>query len=282
MCATCGCSEPGAEGRARAGAGSHSHPHPHPHEGAHSHAPDLLSERIARSAARGTRLVRVEQDLLAKNDAIAATNRAWLAERGILALNLVSSPGAGKTALLERTLRDLKGEFAFAVIEGDQETPLDADRIRATGVPAVQVNTGRGCHLDAEMVAGALQALDPRPGSVLLVENVGNLVCPAMFDLGEHAKVVVASTPEGAEKPLKYPHMFRAAALVLLNKIDLAPLLAFDADACIARARAVNPRIEVLPISATRGDGLERWYAWLRSAAGAARGKPLDPRTMAH
>jgi hydrogenase nickel incorporation protein HypB len=222
-------------------------------------------------------VLRLEQDVLAKNDAIAARNRAWLGERGILALNLVSSPGAGKTTLLERTLRELRGEVPIAVVEGDQETPLDAERIRAAGCPVLQINTGRGCHLDAAMIADALRSLDPPRGSLVFVENVGNLVCPAMFDLGERAKVVVASTPEGEEKPLKYPHMFRAATLMLLNKIDLVPHLTFDADACIARARQVNPALEVLPISATRGDGLDRWYAWLKSSIAEIRPRASDP-----
>jgi hydrogenase nickel incorporation protein HypB len=214
-------------------------------------------------------MLRLEEDVLARNDRVAAENRAFLAARGILAVNLVSSPGAGKTTLLERTIGDLRGELAIAVVEGDQETPLDAERIRATGCPAVQVNTGRGCHLDAAQLASALRALDPPAGAMLLVENVGNLVCPALFDLGEHAKVVVASTPEGEDKPLKYPHVFRASALVVLNKLDLAPLLGFDADRFLARARAVNPRIEALGVSATRGDGLDAWYAWLRARRSA-------------
>jgi hydrogenase nickel incorporation protein HypB len=183
----------------------------------------------------------------------------------VLALNLVSSPGAGKTTLLERTIVELRGELAIAVVEGDQETPLDAERIRATGCPAVQINTGRGCHLDASQVASALRALDPAPGSLVVVENVGNLVCPALFDLGEAAKVVVASTPEGEDKPLKYPHVFRASALVLLNKLDLAPAVGFDVERWLDRARTVNPRIEALAVSARRGDGLAAWYAWLKA-----------------
>jgi hydrogenase nickel incorporation protein HypB len=227
-------------------------------------------------------MVLLERDLLEKNDAIAARNRAWLAARGVVALNLVSSPGAGKTTLLERTLHDLRGEVPIAVVEGDQETPLDAERIRATGCPVLQINTGRGCHLDAAMIEGALERLRPERGSLLFVENVGNLVCPAMFDLGERAKVVVASTPEGEEKPLKYPHMFRAAALMLLNKIDLVPHLAFDAGACIAHARRVNPGVEVVPISATRGDGLDRWYAWLRTSLEAVRGASRSAPSDAH
>jgi hydrogenase nickel incorporation protein HypB len=216
----------------------------------------------------------LEEAVLGKNDRIAAENRAWLSSRRVLALNLVSSPGAGKTTLLERTIRELGGEVPIAVVEGDQETPLDADRIRATGCPALQINTGRGCHLDAAMLRDALRALDPAPGSLLLIENVGNLVCPALFDLGEHAKVLVASTPEGDEKPLKYPHMFRASALVLLNKVDLSPHLGFDADRFEANARAVHPGVEVLPISARQGGGLAAWYAWIRAQASELRRGP--------
>ena len=208
--------------------------------------------------------VELEQRVLAKNDRLAAENRRWLAERGIAALNLVSSPGAGKTTLLERTLRDLAGAGRrFYVIEGDQETERDAERIRASGCPVVQVNTGTGCHLDAFMVREALTALGPEQGSLLFVENVGNLVCPALFDLGEGAKVVVASVTEGEDKPLKYPHMFRASRLMLLNKIDLLPYVAFDVDRCVALARQVNPELEILLVSATRGDGLGAWFDWL-------------------
>jgi hydrogenase nickel incorporation protein HypB len=263
MCATCGCSD-ASTGRD------------------HRHAPGPLAPPAS------ARRVRLELDVLGKNDRIAAENRALLRRRGVLALNLVSSPGAGKTTLLERTLRALRDEVSVAVVEGDQETPLDAERIRATGCPVVQINTGRGCHLDAELIAGALRALDPRPGSILFVENVGNLVCPALFDLGEHAKVVVASTPEGDEKPLKYPHMFRASSLMLLNKIDLAPHLGRDAashavvERWTAHAREVNPALEVLPISATRGDGIEHWYAWLRTRLSAAVDPGSAPRTSPH
>lgn len=263
MCATCGCST--------AGPGERAHTHAHG-EHAHTHAQHAAANRLRPGPLPSERrMLRLEQDVLGKNDAIAARNRTWLGEQRILALNLVSSPGAGKTTLLERTLHHLRDEVAIAVVEGDQETPLDAERIRAAGCPVLQINTGRGCHLDAAMIADALRKLDPRPGSLLFIENVGNLVCPAMFDLGEYAKVVVASTPEGAEKPLKYPHMFRAARLMLLNKIDLAPHLAFDAEACIAHARRVNPALEVLPISSTRGDGLDRWFAWLHSALAQRR-----------
>jgi hydrogenase nickel incorporation protein HypB len=204
----------------------------------------------------------VEQEILAKNQLLAQRNRGWLQGREIFAVNLMSAPGSGKTTLLERTAREL-GREVISVIEGDQETRLDAERIRATGARVVQVNTGTGCHLDAQMVADALHALSPAPGSLLFVENVGNLVCPALFDLGEEARVIVASTTEGVDKPLKYPHMFRAAALVVLNKIDLLPHLEFDLDRFGEHVRSVNPSASVIPVSATRGDGLAAWYRWL-------------------
>lgn len=210
-----------------------------------------------------SRTVTVEQRVLARNDHLAEHNRAWLADRGILAVNVMSSPGSGKTTLLERAIEDLRDRFTFAVIEGDQATPLDADRIRATGCPAVQINTGTGCHLDAGMLAGALRELGPAPGSVVFVENVGNLVCPALFDLGEDHRAVVMSVTEGADKPLKYPHMFRTAEVVLLNKIDLLPYVDFDPDRFRDLLGQVNPAAGVLAVSATRGDGLGEWYGWL-------------------
>ena len=187
-----------------------------------------------------------------------------LAERGLVALNLMSSPGSGKTTLLERTIRDMGAELPCAVVEGDQETLLDAERIAATGARAVQINTGSGCHLDADMLASGLRSLDPPPGTLLFVENVGNLVCPALFDLGESARVVIISVTEGTDKPLKYPHVFRTADLVLVNKIDLLPHVDFDVGRCVGYARRANPGAEVLEVSATRGDGLEGWYDWLR------------------
>ena len=194
-------------------------------------------------------MVLVEQDVLAGNDRIAERNRRWLAERGILALNLVSSPGAGKTTLLERTIRELANRIPLSVIEGDQETARDAERIRAAGCRVVQINTGSGCHLDAGMVERSLRALEPLSRSIVAIENVGNLVCPALFDLGERSKVVIASVTEGEDKPLKYPHMFRAAGLMLLNKIDLLPHLRFAVDAFLAAARRVHPGIEVIQTS---------------------------------
>jgi hydrogenase nickel incorporation protein HypB len=211
------------------------------------------------------RLVRIEEDILSKNNRVAAHNREHFARAGVLALNLVSSPGAGKTTLLVKTLEALDGQVPSAVIEGDQETSADADRIRATGAPALQVNTGRGCHLDADMVHRALHHL-PLENGILFIENVGNLVCPAGFDLGEAHKVVIASVTEGEDKPLKYPNMFAASSLMLVSKIDLLPHLDFDVDALIANARRVNPGIAVIPVSATTGEGLDRWRQWLAGA----------------
>jgi len=216
-----------------------------------------------------SRTVLLEQQVLAKNDGLAEQNRSWLAGHGVFTVNLMSSPGSGKTTLLARTVRDLGGELTISVAEGDQETSIDADRIRAAGAEVVQINTGTGCHLDAGMLAGALHSLRPPSGSVVFVENVGNLVCPALFDLGERCRVVVMSVTEGEDKPLKYPHMFRAADLVLINKVDLLPHVHFDMRRCVDGARRANPKVGVLPVSATRGDGLDAWYAWLRQAAPA-------------
>jgi hydrogenase nickel incorporation protein HypB len=204
--------------------------------------------------------------ILAKNDEAAARNRAWFRGREILALNLMSAPGAGKTTLLERTVADLKNRHALYVLEGDQATDNDGQRIKAAGAPAVQINTGQGCHLDAEMLARGLSELKPAAGSVLFIENVGNLVCPALFDLGEARRVAILSVTEGDDKPLKYPHMFRAADLMLLNKIDLLPHVRFDVERAIANARTVNPRIEVIKVSAQTGQGVDRWFEWISAA----------------
>lgn len=211
--------------------------------------------------------VELEQRVLARNDDLAQRNREWLAERQVLAVNLMSSPGAGKTTLLERTIRGLGGEPVVSVVEGDQETAIDAERIRATGCRAVQINTGAGCHLDASMLARALRELDPPPLSMVFVENVGNLVCPALFDLGESYRVVIMSVTEGADKPLKYPHMFGTADLVVLNKVDLAPHLDFAVDTFAGHLRQVNQRAEVLPVSATTGAGVGAWCGRLRDWA---------------
>jgi hydrogenase nickel incorporation protein HypB len=240
----------------------HAHTHDHGH-GAHSHDHDHGHHR-RHAGDRHYVALDVEARVLEKNDALADKNRAWFAGREILALNLVSSPGSGKTTLLERTIRDLTSEYSISVIEGDQATQNDGDRIRAAGAPAIQVNTGPGCHLEADMVTRAVRELRPGPGSLLLIENVGNLVCPAMFDLGEHAKVVILSVTEGEDKPLKYPHMFLAAELMIINKIDLLPHVDFDLSLAAGYARDVNPQIEVLNLSARTGEGFDGWYDWLR------------------
>jgi hydrogenase nickel incorporation protein HypB len=213
-----------------------------------------------------SRMVQIEQDILSKNNQYAAANRSYFREHGILALNLVSSPGSGKTTLLTRTIEDLTSDYAMVVIEGDQQTANDAERIRATGVKALQINTGKGCHLDGHMVGHALESLQPDDGSLLFIENVGNLVCPAAFDLGEAHKVAILSVTEGEDKPLKYPDMFHAADLMLLNKIDLLPHLNFDVERCIGYARQVNPRIQVLQVSATSGEGMDAWYQWIAAS----------------
>jgi hydrogenase nickel incorporation protein HypB len=217
------------------------------------------------------RSVTLGRNLLERNEAQAQANRESFAARGILALNLVSSPGSGKTSLLTALIARLKGRLPLAVLEGDQQTSLDADRIRATGVPALQINTGKGCHLDALTVGRAAERLGLRPDSVLLIENVGNLVCPAAFDLGEAYKVVILSVTEGEDKPIKYPDMFRAASLMLMNKCDLLPYLSFKVEAAIEFARRVNPGIEVIQVSATSGQGMDEWLDWIEKGSADAR-----------
>ncbi|MCW5699574.1 MAG: hydrogenase nickel incorporation protein HypB [Rhodospirillales bacterium] len=262
----------------------HDHDHGHGHGHAHSHAHHSHhvhdgAERVGSLGAvhapgvSHARIVQVERDILGENDRLAADNRAFLASQRILALNLVSGPGSGKTTLLVRTIDDLKDRFPIAVIEGDQQTAFDAERIRAAGVPSVQINTGKGCHLDAHMVGHAMERLRPQPQSLLFIENVGNLVCPAAFDLGEAGKVVMLSVTEGEDKPLKYPDMFHASTLMLLTKIDLLPHVPFDVDRCLEYARRVNPGITMLQVSALSGEGLPAWYDWIeqnRLNAGAA------------
>jgi hydrogenase nickel incorporation protein HypB len=206
--------------------------------------------------------ISLEAEILAKNDLLAERNRGWFDGKNILALNLVSSPGSGKTTLLERTINDLKDELPINVVEGDQETVNDAQRIKATGCRVVQINTGTGCHLEADMLARGMKELQPPSDSVLMIENVGNLVCPALFDLGEKCKVVILSVTEGEDKPIKYPHMFRAAEVMILNKIDLLPYLNFNVEDCIEYARTVNPDIKVFQLSAMSGEGMVDWYIW--------------------
>lgn len=251
----------------------HEHSHDHGHEQAAAFAPVVDKDNMhygmgeAGTHAPGLtqkRMVQIEMGVLDKNNQIAVHNREHLQEQGILALNLVSSPGSGKTTLLTRTLNYLKDKVPCAVIEGDQQTTNDAERIRATGVPAIQVNTGKGCHLDAQMVHDAMHHLGLKDNSLLFIENVGNLVCPAGFDLGEQHKVAILSVTEGEDKPLKYPHMFAAADLMLINKIDLLPYVNVNIEACVDAARRVNPDIDVIVLSATTGEGMNEWVAWLQ------------------
>ncbi|MCB0565606.1 MAG: hydrogenase nickel incorporation protein HypB, partial [Phaeodactylibacter sp.] len=229
----------------------HHHSHSH-HEHEHSH---------------GKTVVELEQDILQQNNLLAERNRGFLEAKEILALNLVSSPGSGKTSLLERTLKDLAGGLNCYVIEGDQQTSNDADRIAATGAPVVQINTGKGCHLDSDMVNKALKKLRPEEGALLFIENVGNLVCPSLFDLGEGARVVIISVTEGDDKPIKYPDMFHSSNLCIINKIDLLPYVQFDVEKAKEYARRVNHNLEFIELSATSGEGMEAWYEWLRERA---------------
>jgi hydrogenase nickel incorporation protein HypB len=255
MCTTCGC---GPEDHKHDHDNGNHHDHDHLHDHGHGHSHD-------HGASGSSKTITVETDILAKNNRLARENRNLFFRKGVFVLNLVSSPGSGKTTILERTLRDLTGRLRFAVIEGDQQTDNDAVRIAATGVPVKQVNTGSGCHLDAHMIMHTVDSFDLDNLDLLLIENVGNLVCPAEFDLGEHHKVVVLSVTEGEDKPLKYPAMFHNADVMLLNKIDLLPHVDFDADKCREMARRVNPDILIFDVSSKTGEGMDAWYGWLDS-----------------
>ena len=277
MCVTCGCSEGAEVSLTHLGTKddlaehhhvladgtviTHSHDHPETHR--HEHHRKTDNAHLHAQTHRTT--LTLEQNLLAKNDQLAAQNRAWFQKKQILGLNLVSSPGSGKTSLLTRTIRDLQTQIPISVIEGDQATSNDAQRIRETGCNVVQINTGAGCHLEAAMIERGLQELAPPSHSIVMIENVGNLVCPALFDLGEQAKVVILSVTEGEDKPIKYPHMFRASRVMILNKIDLLPYVEFDRDRCLEYALSVNPQLEIFQVSATTGEGLESWYNWLKN-----------------
>jgi len=286
MCTVCGCGKDDVKIEGQKHTHDHHHDHDHSHHHGHhhhDHGHDHTHEHVdgegdlhygkgiggAHVAGMSqARIVQIEQDILGKNDHLAMHNRERFADLGVLALNLVSSPGSGKTTLLARSAADLLKTMSVAVVEGDQQTALDADRIREAGVPAIQINTGKGCHLDAHMVGRAVDSLTDKDiglknGGVLFIENVGNLVCPAAFDLGEAAKVVILSVTEGEDKPLKYPDMFKASDLMILNKSDLLPYVPFDVDNCIAYARRINPGIEVVQLSALTGEGLQDWYAWI-------------------
>ena len=277
MCNTCGCASgnlkiEGDEHHHHHHDHDHDHDHDHEHDHHHEHNHDIDYNKLpARNHNPGmsqARMIEIEENILAKNDAYAAQNRELFKAKGILALNLVSSPGSGKTSLLVETIKALQEKFQVSVIEGDQQTTNDADRIRETGVKAIQVNTGKGCHLDGHMVGHAVEHLNPEDGSILFIENVGNLVCPAAFDLGEAAKIAVLSVTEGEDKPLKYPDMFAASKIMILNKIDLLPHLDFDVDACINNAKRINPEIKVIQVSAKTREGFDEWLGLLESLRG--------------
>jgi len=299
MCTTCGCSsdELRIDGKAIGSAAAREPGTRTTERDLYAHAPRASGGFIARSLgavhAPGEshgRTVQVERDILAKNDALALDNRRLLARRGVFAVNVMSSPGSGKTSLLVRTIEAWGDRSPIAVIEGDQQTSRDAERIRATGAQAIQINTGKGCHLDAHMVGRALCDLALADGSLLLIENVGNLVCPAAFDLGEARRVVVLSVTEGEDKPLKYPDMFHAADLMLVNKIDLLPYVSFDMAAALDYARRIRPTLPAMPVSAQTGEGFDAWLAWLARGVEALRalraaeppGKtPVEPSRVA-
>jgi len=275
MCTVCGC------GTSKLEEGHHHHDHDHSHDHGHHHHHHHhdhdhmhFGENEAGVSVPGMdekRLISIEKDILSKNDHLALHNRERLKAEGIFALNLVSSPGSGKTTLLTRSITDLKNDLPIAVIEGDQQTANDADRIRETGVQALQVNTGKGCHLDADMIGQAMDRIDLPKDGVLFIENVGNLVCPAGFDLGEAHKVAILSVTEGEDKPIKYPDMFAAADIMILTKIDLLPYLNFDVEACINYAKRVNPDLKVFQLSSTNGEGLDDWYDWIKCGVHAAK-----------
>jgi hydrogenase nickel incorporation protein HypB len=278
MCTVCGCGDAKLESHDHGHGHAHGHDHGHSHHHHnhhHDHGDIHFGQGPAGTEVAGmsqARLIEIETDILSKNDRYAAENRAFLKGREVLALNLVSSPGSGKTTLLVKTIEAL-GDLPVAVIEGDQQTANDADRIRATGAPAVQVNTGKGCHLDGHMVGHAMDHLKVAPHSLLFIENVGNLVCPAAFDLGEDAKVAILSVTEGEDKPLKYPDMFTAARVAILNKIDLAPHCDVDLEAYETNLRRVNPSIQILRVSARTGEGMDSWIAWLMSNLATKTGR---------
>jgi hydrogenase nickel incorporation protein HypB len=260
MCATCGCEGGGAVVSKLGEPHHHEHHDDHGHDEPHHHHDH---EHPHTHLARESRMIELEQDVLHRNNRIAERNRGWLAARKVAALNLVSSPGSGKTTLLEHTLKNLRGELGVAVIEGDQTTQLDAERIGAAGAPVVQVNTGTGCHLDAEMVSSALEQLQPPERSVVFIENVGNLVCPALFDLGERDRVVLLSVTEGEDKPLKYPTIFNSADVAVITKMDLAAAVEFDLAAAEGNIQRVRPGMQVMKLSAKSGEGMREWLEFL-------------------
>lgn len=288
MCGTCGCGSPDGKAVLRKPSQNHSHEsdhhhgqdhhHHHHHEDGHSHSNEhshVHEHAHDHGHSHGhnhldhdhkSTVLEVEKNILLQNDMQAARNRGYFEAKQILALNLVSSPGSGKTSILERTLKDLKNEISFTVIEGDQQTLHDANRIDALQIPVIQINTGKGCHLESDMVFDAVKELTPDDHSILMIENVGNLVCPSMFDLGEQHRIVILSITEGEDKPLKYPDMFHSSDLCLINKIDLLPHLNFDVDKLKEYALQVNPDLQFFEVSATTGEGMQQWYDWLKNA----------------
>lgn len=274
MCGTCGCGSPdGHISIQKPGADLHDHHHHHTHgEHSHDHSHhDHSHHDHSHSHDHGhshdpvkKTVIEVQQNILQHNDLMAARNRGYFEAKSLFVLNLVSSPGSGKTSILEKTLKDLKEEISFAVIEGDQQTMQDANRIDALDIPVIQINTGKGCHLESDMVYDAVKQLDPKESSILMIENVGNLVCPSMFDLGERKRVVIISTTEGEDKPLKYPDMFNSSDICIINKIDLLPYLNFDLDKLRSYALQINPKLIFFEVSATTGQGMEQWYSWLK------------------
>ena len=266
MCDTCGCGKPD---EFKIHDRNHSHDHEHSHDHDHSHTHDHDHDHIHPHDHEHshehphTRTIDLNLDIMSENNRLAELNRRFFEGRKVLCLNLVSSPGSGKTTILEKSIAALKPGYKIFVIEGDQQTILDASRIEKAGAPAIQINTGSGCHLDAHMVESALKKLDVDANSILFIENVGNLVCPAMFDLGEHKRVVVISVTEGDDKPLKYPYMFQSSHLCIINKSDLLPYVDFNTDATIKYARSINPDLEFIVLSAKTGEGMNLWYEWI-------------------
>jgi hydrogenase nickel incorporation protein HypB len=280
MCSTCGCDHPDNKFSLRVPGeenlqdqhapykvihGHHHHDDNHHHHHDHDHDHDHDHHHVhSHKVHHHDRTIEVEQDILHKNNLLAERNRGYLEAKNIIALNLVSSPGAGKTSLLEKTIKDLGNELKIFVIEGDQQTMNDANRIAAAGAPVVQINTGLGCHLDAEMVSKAVKKLQPSEGSLLFIENVGNLVCPSLFNLGENKRVLIMSVTEGDDKPLKYPTMFQSSHLCIINKTDLAPYVDFDMEKAKEYALRVNHHLEIIEVSVKTGEGMDKWYEWLK------------------
>ena len=265
MCGTCGCGETnGISVLTPLEYKRQLDHHPHDHDHSHAHHYHTVHDHHHHHTIHSHETLNLERDILQQNDIAAARNRGYFDALNLLTLNLVSSPGSGKTSFLERTISDLKKDMSFHVIEGDQRTFNDAERIEALGVPVVQINTGTGCHLESDMIYTAVKKLNPTKSSTLMIENVGNLVCPALFDLGENSRVVIISVTEGDDKPIKYPTMFEGSDLCIINKIDLLPYVKFNADKAREYARKVNPGIGFIEVSASTGEGMEKWYDWLR------------------